>query len=91
MPLYMEIHNCKTWKTSETENYAHSWYGKNAHKENRLIQDEYGVKFLQYWFNDDTGQSLCLVEGPNKEQIMKVHRASNQLLPNDIVKVEEGT
>ena len=91
MPLYMEIYNNKTWVTPETAHCAHWWYGKNAYTEDIAIQDEYGVKFLRYWFNNDTGQSLCLVEGPNKEQIMKVHRASHQLLPHDIVKVEEGT
>jgi hypothetical protein len=37
------------------------------------IQDQYGVKYHRYWFNEDTGEVWCLAEAPDKEAAEAVH------------------
>jgi class 3 adenylate cyclase len=51
------------------------------------IQDRYGVKFLTYWFDYDRGTTFCLVEAPNKETVLKVHREAHGQVGSDIIEV----
>jgi len=46
----------------------------DAHRKDVEIQDEYGVSYHRYWFNEETGEVLCLVEAPDKEAAEAVHR-----------------
>ena len=65
MPLFMDHHRSVEGLT--TEEVA------DAHRKDVETQDEYGVKYHRYWFNEETGEVFCLAEAPNKEAAESVH------------------
>ncbi len=83
MPIFMDIHEDLGEVTEEDI--------KNAHQQDLAIQDEYGVQFLTFWFNNADGQGFCLVDAPTKDAAVAVHKASHGLVPHDIVEVEKPT
>lgn len=49
----------------------------------------YGVEFLSYWFDSDSGGVFCLAKAPDGDRLMAVHQASHGLVPNEIISVSE--
>ena len=82
MPLYMDVHNKVEGLTAEAV--------AGAHDQDVAIQEQYGVTYHKYWFNEATGQVFCLVEAPNKEAANRVHREAHGLVADELVEVEEG-
>jgi len=83
MPIFMDLHKDLGDVTEEDI--------KNAHQQDLTIQDEYGVQFLTFWFNNPDGHAFCLVDAPTKDAAIAVHKASHGLVPHDIVEVENPT
>ena len=54
------------------------------------VQEKYGVKYLQYWFNEKAGTIFCLMEAPDKESCAATHREANGISACQIVEVEGG-
>jgi hypothetical protein len=63
---------------------------KGAHEQDLAVQGKHDVKYLRYWFNTATGDVFCLVEAPDKEAAIRVHREAHGLVPDEIVEVQEG-
>jgi AraC-like DNA-binding protein len=63
---------------------------KKAHLADEAIQDKYGVKYHQFWVNQDTGSVFCLVEGPDKETCERVHQMAHGNLACALTEVEIG-
>jgi hypothetical protein len=82
MPLFMDIHHHVEGLTADA--VAH------AHQADLNTQEKYGVTYLRYWFDEATGKVFCLVEAPNKEAAIAVHREAHGLLADEIVEVQEG-
>jgi hypothetical protein len=82
MPLYMDIHKIDGLTADAI---------KAAHAKDLQVQGKYGVKYLKYWFDESTGRAFCMVEAPNKEAAMKVHREAHGLVADELVEVKEGT
>ena len=82
MPLYMDIHNRVEGLTAAAV--------ADAHSKDMAIQDQYGVRYHRYWFNEDSGQVFCLVEAPNKEAAERVHREAHGLVADELIEVQEG-
>ena len=82
MPLYMDHHEHVEGLTAEAV--------AGAHEKDLEIQEQYGVKYHRYWFNEGTGEVFCLVEAPDKEAAEAVHREAHGLLADEITEVEEG-
>lgn len=82
MPLYMDIHQHVDGLTADAV--------KGAHEADLQTQDEYGVHYRQYWFDEGTGRVFCLVEAPSKEAAMEVHRKAHGLVADEIIEVQEG-
>ena len=82
MPLFMDVHERVEGLTAEAVG--------NAHKADLETQGAYGVDYKQYWFDEDTGRVFCLVEAPNAEAAMTVHKEAHGLLADDIVEVRQG-
>jgi hypothetical protein len=82
MPLFMDVHNKVEGLTADAVAGAH---GKDLE-----VQTRYGVNYLKYWFNEDTGRVYCLVEAPDKEAAIRVHREAHGLLADEIEEVKEG-
>jgi hypothetical protein len=83
MPLYMDIHRNVEGLTPEAV--------AEAHKKDLEVQDEYGVKYHRYWYNDETGEVFCLSEAPSKEAAEAVHREAHGLTADEIIEVREGS
>jgi hypothetical protein len=83
MPLFMDEHNKVEGLTAEAV--------AGAHQKDMEIQSKYDVKYLKYWFNEQSGKVYCLVEAPNKEAAERVHRESHGLVADEIVEVKEGS
>jgi uncharacterized protein DUF4242 len=83
VPLFMDHHEKVDGLTAEGV--------ADAHKADLKIQDEHGVDYRQYWFNEGTGEVWCLVEAPDKETAEKVHREAHGLVADDITEVTEGS
>ena len=56
MAIFMDRHDMKGVTAAEIA---------DAHRKDLEIQDQYGVKFLTYWFDEQRGTTFCLVEAPD--------------------------
>jgi class 3 adenylate cyclase len=61
---------------------------ERAHLSDLEAQGRYGVHYIKYWIDAERGNVCCLVEGPNKEACIAVHREAHGLIPDSIVDVE---
>ena len=82
MPLFMDTHEKVDGLTAEAV--------KGAHAMDLATQEKHSVKYLQYWFNEDTGRVHCLINAPNAEAAAQVHREAHGLMADEIVEVSEG-
>ena len=82
MPLFMDTHSHIEGLTADAV--------AQAHAADLKTQAKYGVKYLRYWFDEDAGKVFCLIEAPNKEAAIAVHREAHGLLADEIVEVKEG-
>ena len=82
MPLFIDIHHHVEGLTAAAV--------AGAHQADLNTQAKYGVKYLQYWFDESTGKVFCLVEAPDKEAAIAVHREAHGLLADEIIEVKEG-
>ena len=82
MPLYMDIHRHVDGLTADAV--------KGAHDADLKTQEEFGVRYLRYWFDEGTGTVFCLVDAPNKEAASEVHRKAHGLVADEIIEVQEG-
>jgi len=78
----MDIHNRVEGLTAEAV--------AGAHQRDLEVQGKYGANYLNYWFNEDTGQVFCLVEAPSKAIANAVHREAHGLVADEIVEVKAG-
>jgi len=83
VPIYMDMHPDLGDVTDEDL--------QAAHQRDLEVQEEYGVQFLTYWFNSPGSQAFCLVEAPDPESAVAVHKASHGLVPHKVVEVERPT
>jgi hypothetical protein len=83
MPLYMDTH------TNVADLTADAVAG--AHKADLAIQEKHGVDYQQYWYNEAEGAVYCLVEAPNAEAAIAVHREAHGLVADSIVEVRQGS
>ena len=83
MPLFMDVHARIEGLTEDAVSQAHA-----ADLE---VQEKYGVKYLRYWFDDQTGKVFCLVEAPSREAANAVHREAHGLVADELIEVKEGS
>lgn len=81
MPLYMDFHKFEKITTEEV---------KTAHMADMAVQDEYNVRYTQFWVNENEGTVFCLVEGPDKETCEKVHQIAHGNIACALTEVESG-
>ena len=83
MPLYMDIHTHIEGLTKDAV--------AQAHQADLKTQDKYGAKYLRYWFDEASGKVFCLIEAPNKEAAIAVHKEAHGLLADELIEVKEGS
>ena len=65
MPRFMDIHEGFVGVTQEQFD--------EAHQADVAIQGAEGVSYDQAWLDPETGTAFCLVTGPSREAVMRVH------------------
>jgi class 3 adenylate cyclase len=78
MAIFLDRHDMKGTTAEEVA---------QAHLKDLAIQDRYGVKFLTYWFDYDRGTTFCLIDAPNKETVLQVHREAHGQVASEIIEV----
>lgn len=61
-----------------------------AHLADLKTQDRYGVRYLRYGVNEGDGKVFCLVDAPDSEAAIRVHREAHGLVADEIYPVQEG-
>ena len=84
MPIFLDRHDVVEFSAEEVA---------KLHLKDLEIQDQYGVKFLTYWYDADRRTTFCLVDAPDKETADRVHaeahgHVSNQMIAVDLSAVE---
>ncbi|HSD82413.1 MAG TPA: DUF4242 domain-containing protein [Anaerolineae bacterium] len=82
MPLYMDIHQHVEGLTKDAV--------AGAHARDLEVQRKYGVDYKQYWFDEGSGKVFCLVEAPNRDAAIAVHREAHGLVADELVEVKAG-
>jgi AraC-like DNA-binding protein len=81
MPLFMDFHQFESVSVDAV---------KQSHMADAQIQDKYGVKYLQYWVNENAGTVFCLTEGPDKATCEMVHKMAHGNVACALTEVEPG-
>jgi uncharacterized protein DUF4242 len=82
MPLFMDVHNIEGGVSAKD--------AADAHMKDVEEQAKYGVKYKNYWVDEQAGKIFCLVEAPNEEAAHAVHREAHGLVADEIYEVQEG-
>jgi hypothetical protein len=61
-----------------------------AHLADLMVHERYGVRYLRYWVDEHTGRFFCLVDAPDAEAAVRVHREAHGLVAESIHRVVEG-
>jgi len=80
--LYMDIHRNVDGLTAEAVT--------EAHRRDLEVQGKYGVKYLKYWYDEESGTVFCLVDAPSKKAAATAHKEAHGLVADEIIKVKEG-
>jgi len=83
MALFMDVHDHVEGLTAEAVAVAHA--------KDVAVQAGYGVRYLRYWFDEQSGRVFCLVEAPDAAAAEAVHREAHGLVADHITPVHEGT
>lgn len=83
MPLFMDVHTMQGPVTAEEVAGAHS---ADLEKQGR-----YGVDYKRYWVDEEHGKIFCLVEAPDADSAVAVHREAHGLVADAIFPVAEGS
>lgn len=79
MPLYMDLHNLPPGATIKDMAVAHY--------RDLETQWKYGVKYSRYWFDPERRKAFCLVEAPDVDAAVSVHREAHGLVADKIIPV----
>ena len=82
MPLFLDTHKHIPGLTKEAV--------AGAHAKDLEIGKKYHVIYKKYWYDVKNGKVFCLVEAPNKESAIAVHREGHGLVAEEIFEVQEG-
>jgi Protein of unknown function (DUF4242) len=82
MPLFLDVHNMEGGVSAKDV--------AEAHVKDVETQEQYGVNYRNYWVDEKVGKVFCLVEAPDAEAAMRVHREAHGLVADEIYEVEQG-
>lgn len=84
MPLFMDVHE-------QLPEGATAIDVAGAHKADLETQSQYGVSYKQYWVDEANRKVFCLVEAPDADAAITVHREAHGLVADKIYEVVEGS
>ncbi len=80
LPLFLDRHEAAGSTAEET--------AKN-HAADLEIAGDYGVEFLSYWHDADTGLVFCFARAPDADSMSGAHEASHGQVAAEIIEVSE--
>jgi len=80
MPIYMDRHDLPSEITPEAL--------AELHQKDLKIEQKFGCHGFTYWLDLDKKYAFCLIEAPNKEAVLNMHKESHGDLPTTIIEVE---
>ena len=83
MALFMDVHESLPAGASPAD-VAH------AHEADLRTQGRYGVRYVKYWMDAKSNKVFCLVEAPDADAAVRVHREAHGLVADRIFEVVEG-
>ena len=83
MALYMDVHNSLPDGSTAAD-------VAGAHAADLRVQDRYGVRYLNYWVDEEGGKVFCLIEAPDAGSAHAVHREAHGLVADEIYPVVQG-
>lgn len=83
MPLFMDVHK-KAPDGATASDVA------DAHMADLKTQQKYGVRYINYWFDEKEGKIFCLVDAPSAEAANRVHQEAHGLVADEIYPVVQG-
>jgi hypothetical protein len=83
MSLYMDVHNTLPSGTTVADLAG-------AHEADLQVQERYGVRYLDYWVDEEAGKVFCLVDAPTADAAHAVHREAHGLVADEIYPVRQG-
>jgi hypothetical protein len=84
MPLFMDVHEALPEGTGLAD-------VAGAHAADLATQEKYGVSYRAYWVDETDGKVFCLVEAPDADAAIAVHREAHGLVADKIYPVVEGS
>lgn len=79
MPIFLDRHDMVEQSAEDTA---------KLHIKDLAVQDQYGVKFLTYWYDAERHTTFCLVDAPDKETADKVHAEAHGYVANEMIEVD---
>ena len=83
LKLFMDIHRVGPGGITAEE-------VAQAHEKDLATQDNYGVHFINYWVDPESGDIFCLSRAKTAEDVLAVHREAHGLVSNEISEVTQG-
>ena len=83
MPLFMDVHEELPAGTTAAD-------VAGAHEQDVKVGRERGVDYRSYWIDEASGKVWCLVDAPDEEAAIAVHRDAHGLVADRIHPVVEG-
>jgi hypothetical protein len=81
MPTFMDVH--------KMEGGVSAAEVSKAHQADLATQEQYGVRYQRYWVDEDKGRVFCLVDAPDADTAIRVHREAHGLVADEIYEVTE--
>jgi hypothetical protein len=83
MALFMDVHSLDGEVSIDDVTKAHA--------ADLQTQGPHGVNYLKYWVDEANGKIFCLVDAPDAEAAVTVHREAHGLVADEIFQVQEGS
>jgi len=80
---FLDIHELGAGKVKAADVEA-------AHQKDLAVQKKYGVNFINYWVDEQTGTVLCLSQASDASQVVATHKEAHGLIPVSITAVKQG-
>jgi class 3 adenylate cyclase len=82
MPIFMDRHDMRGLTAEDVA---------EAHRKDLDVQDQYGVKYLTYWYDSKRCTGFCLVDAPDAATAARVHREAHGEIASEIIPVDLAT
>jgi hypothetical protein len=81
--MYIDVHHMGKGKVTVGD-------VARAHQKDLMAEKKYGVDFLRYWVDEESGTIYCLSRAPGKKAIIQTHKEAHGLIPQEIHEVKSG-